>query len=200
MKLSELTGVKQYLKPDATVHDVLKEKGYSPVGRGMYATVYAHPQLPYVLKIFKVEDHAYLNFVKMVKKHNNDHFPKFRGLPMRIPNTEYYGIRMERLTEWEPNTREDKLENRLDKALVHISGLVDDLPDWRKISTLPDDQVTKKLLSDFFERWPQFLDALILLQEFERTTREVYFDLHSGNIMKRGSTPVITDPFSSGWD
>jgi hypothetical protein len=193
MKLSELTGVKQYLKPDANVHDVLKEKGYSPVGRGMYATVYDHPELPYVLKIFKVEDHAYLNFVRMVKKHNNPHFPKFRGLPMRIPNTEYYGIRMERLAEWGPNSA-----SILDRALVHISGIVDDLPDWRKIFDQPYDEETKRSLRVFFQRWPKFLDALILLQEFEQSTREVYFDLHFQNIMKRGNTPVITDPFSSG--
>lgn len=192
MKLSELTGVKKYLTSDATVHDVLKAKGFSPVGSGLYATVYDHPQLPYVLKIFQVKDHAYLSFVHMAQQHNNPHFPKFRGKPMLIPETEYYAVRMEPLAAWAPNS-----VSILDRALVHISGIVDDLPDWRRIFETPYDEETIRSLKVFFRKWPKFLEALILLQEFEQTHKDVYFDLHFENIMKRGSVPVITDPFSS---
>lgn len=192
MKLNELIGVKSRIASDARVHNVLKQEGFTPVGSGLYATVYAHPQLPYVLKIFQVKDHAYLNFVKMAQQHNNPHFPKFRGKPMRI-TPEYYAIRMETLSDWSANSA-----SILDRALVHISGITDDLPDWRHIFDAPYDEETKRALKVFFQRWPKFLDALILLQEFEQTQQGVHFDLHFENIMKRGNTPVITDPFSSG--
>lgn len=192
MKLNELMGIKSQLTlKSSSVQDALLKHGFSQIGSGAYATVYSHPQKPYVLKVFQARDHSYLQFVKMAQQHDNPHFPKFRGKPVKvIPG--YYAIRMETLKPWSPNSA-----SILDRALVHISSIVDDLPDWNNIYNEPYQEETKRELKVFFQRWPKFLEALVLLQELEQSHTGAYFDIHYENIMKRGSTPVITDPFIS---
>lgn len=195
MQIQELVGVKSELENRGDMDQVVQrlyDHGFQHLGRGMYGVVVTHPRLPYVLKLFDAQDTAYLQFVNMVQNSGeNPHFPRFRGKPIKL-TARTWAIRMEKLAPWEPNRA-----SILDRGLQEIMMVQDEDQgaDWIKIFDNPDSAEARRAVMMVLRKWPRLDQALAMLHEFASSHR-VNWDLHYGNIMKRGSTPVITDPFA----
>jgi len=159
MLLNELT------RPD-DIDYVLTRGGYKRLGSGMFATVYEKPGVAYVLKVFSVEDHAYLDFIKLAREHqDNPHFPKFYGKLVRI-NKSFYGIRMERLSRFDPHKFGDVAYELFDYIQDGIGSVLDNDPELKDACDL----VRKNLLTKY------------------------HFDNKNDACMVRGNIIVITDP------
>lgn len=173
--------------------NLLRQKGWEPLGFGFEAGVAEHPQKSYVLKIFPKKS-PYTQFVKLVQQHaTNPHLPRFSRYVRQIPGTEYAYVRMEKLTPMKSYDLFhmpsllcllDKLYNkhgeqppywvRSNVSYDSESGLTD----CNQITTTPDEQ-----------------QAIHMLDQGITQVDIQSLDLHSGNFMLRGHTWVITDPF-----
>lgn len=173
--------------------NLLRQKGWTPLGFGFEAGVAEHPGKAYVLKIFP-QHSPYTVFVQLVQSHaQNPHFPRFSRYVRQIPGTEYAYVRMEKLTKMKDYDLYnmpsllcllDKLYNkhgeqppywvRNNASYDSDSGLID----CNQIQTTRDEQQAINLLDQGVQQLG--IDRL---------------DLHSGNFMMRGNTWVITDPF-----
>ena len=109
-RVNELTGAKSQLQalPDRVGLDSysqqrdswktkLDDLGFRMIGEGFFGMVFSNPSLPYVLKIFTAQDHAYVTWLKYcLANQNNPHVPKFRGKLVRLGG-KVMAVRMEKL-------------------------------------------------------------------------------------------------------
>jgi hypothetical protein len=189
MKIDELVGYKEkpeykvFKNPpsthpatDPTAHlrtiaaklNALGYKQYN-IGSGYYAYVYARPQDNYVIKIFR-EDPGYAAFLNYITKNaNNPYVPKLKGKIIKLPN-KYSIVRLEKLT-------------RIDIDL------------FKKIEYAAFNEFDKQTIAEIEGQHPGLLDFVRSLRTLASHSN-VGFDLNRSNIMMRGDTPVITDPFA----
>lgn len=160
----------------------LGRHGFRKLGSGLNATVFEHPKLDYVLKIFSGVDHCYKSFIKLVNSNPSIYFPKFRGKMMKL-TYEYYAIRMEKLTDIEDNIKV------IANSMIDISILKDRLDSYVYRYTQSIDNETTAI----FNHFPGLQDACDLCKTYKPKT--CFFDLHRNNIMFRGNIPVIIDPW-----
>jgi hypothetical protein len=155
-------------------HDVMTDNGFTAMGSGTFGTVWSHPKLQYVLKVFRSSDVAYLGWVNVcIQNKNNPHLPKFvSARPMRI-TPEVSAVRMEKL------------------APIY-SNLIIDIIYFTKL-TLYDQTGETERFNNYCNANPQWMDAVQILKEFSYKSG-FKFDIHPGNFMLRGNTIVITDP------
>jgi len=162
------------IKSLSSADEILVSNGFTEIGSGMFAAVYGHPGLDYVLKVFK-PDKGYYRFYKLASEHqNNPHFPKFRGKLMQVVK-DVYAIRMEKLqkaTISNLGQRPNEFVRTIDKYLYG--------------------NYNKEKFISLEREQPGLLDTLDLLK-----TTYHDFDIHDENFMMRGNVVVITDPFSS---
>ena len=173
-------------------HDVMSDNGFTALGAGAFGTVWTHPQLPYVLKVFSADDRAYIDWIMYARQHkDNPHMPRFISPRLTRINDNIVAVRMERLDPIEAGGRRVTYQSAQLIQMTKFSGF--DLPS----------QVVKALgyMSDqdnlqyYCQRYaPQWLAALDLVRQFVDTTG-YELDLHDKNVMDRGQfTLVITDP------
>lgn len=160
-------------------HDVMTNNGFTAMGSGSFGTVWSHPKLQYVLKVFRATDVAYLGWVNVcIQNKNNPHFPKFISTKAFPITPEVSAIRMEKLTP----TR---------------GQLMDDIIYFIKLTLHNETRRMSKEEIDLFNKYcnayPQLMDAIQILKEFSYKSG-FKFDIHTGNFMLRGNTLVITDP------
>ena len=150
--------------------DNLGYKQYS-LGSGFYAKVYARPQDDFVIKIFR-QDPGYSRFIKYVFDHrNNPYVPKLKGKIIKLPNN-YSLVRVEKL-------------KRIDVDL--FNGIL-------FAANNPHD---KPLIQSINQQYPGLLDFIAELKDMVKNSgNTIAFDLHRSNMMMRGETPVIIDPFA----
>jgi hypothetical protein len=151
--------------------DKLNELGYKQynIGSGYYAYVYARPQDNYVIKVFR-EDPGYATFLNYVTKNaNNPYVPKLKGKIIKLPN-KYSIVRLEKLT-------------RIDVDL------------FKKIEFAAFNEFDKQTVAEIEGQYPGLLDFVRSLIKMAHSN-DVDYDLHRSNIMMRGDTPVIIDPFA----
>jgi hypothetical protein len=189
MKVNELVGYKQkpeyqaFKNPpnthpasDPTAHlktiaAKLNELGYQQynIGSGYYAQVYARPQDNYVIKIFR-EDRGYTTFLNYVRKNaNNPYVPKLKGKIIKLPNN-YSIVRLEKL-------------KRMDIDL------------FKKIDYAVFNEHDKPLIAEIEEQYPGLIEFIRSLMKIA-SDNNIHYDLHRSNMMMRGDTPVIIDPFA----
>jgi hypothetical protein len=189
MKVNELVGYKQ--KPEYQVFknpppikngsgdsaqfleviNKLNELGYKQysIGSGYYAQVYARPQDNYVIKIFR-DDPGYAAFLRYVTKNaNNPYVPKLKGKVVNLPN-KHSLVRLEKL-------------KRIDVDL------------FKQIEYAAFNPHDKPLVNELNEKYPGLLDFVYSLRALANKDG-VGLDLNRNNMMMRGDTPVITDPFA----
>lgn len=150
-----------------TVASNLINKGFRILGEGYYSAVYESNYDPnLVYKIGRTLDDPFLVYVSDTEIKNNIHFPKLYDLYIDNEN-DWYLAKMECLTP---------------------------LPDHKKtvaqtIESYAKDQINSVALSN---------DMKYLLERIYNISEQHDFklDLHEGNIMMRGVTPVITDPLA----
>ena len=155
--------------------------GFKPLDNGSYATVLAHPNLNYVIKLFDAEDKGYQVFLKAVNQNRtNPHFPVLRGQPMNFGK--WIGVRMEKLLPYSLSKFEE-IEYMLDTACLYDT--------WRKFIR------ADSIHGEFLSQWPEFASALDALRQGLKANSSIRVDWHQGNIMQRSDgTPVIIDPFA----
>ncbi len=166
--------------------NVMVNHGFSPMGNGAAATVWGHPKLPYVLKLFRSTDIAYSDWIKVAMKHsNNPHMPKFISFKKTRITPEIAAIRMEPLRKIETeflgiHDISDRLLSTPRPPSESIDSVVN-LPGYQKFD-------------EYCKSHPRWLEALDITWHFMLDSGHRN-DFHSGNCMMRDAdTLVITDP------
>lgn len=176
--------------------NLLRQKGWSPLGFGYEAGVAEHPDKRYVLKIFPRNSY-YVHFVNMVKQQpNNPHFPRFSRYVRHVPGTEYAYVRME------------KLDRMREYDLVQFPSLLCLLGKmWTDRNMTPPVWIHMNVSWDSQEQPDGMVNCNQLhISEQERAAIQAlsdkvhelgwrHLDLHSANFMTRNNQWVITDPF-----
>ena len=186
------------------IQRTLRQAGYQKLGGGVEATAWARDD-GRVIKIImpggtdaSTAQRTFQNFYRMTQRYPSPHWPVFYEMQdetghrstfsrFRIQGQPYMQIAMERL---HPLTARDK---RI------VNTMVDHMDDgWDQVEFVLQDRVPS-----FAYRIPQ--DQQAQLKSFLRTLKIARdnarrlgyaFDLHTGNVMKRGDgTLVITDPW-----
>lgn len=166
--------MKQIVSRINLLHDftkMLRQKGFSSLGSGTFASVFTHPGINYAIKIFS-DDPAYMAYVRFALAHqDNPHVPKFRGKFMKIDD-HHYAVRMELLTtiDWD---RAQQICRCIRAYVLRNSSWFDCEEEFE--------------YDPAFAQVAQGIADIIKKNGFE-------LDIHPGNIMTRGNTFVVTDP------
>ena len=179
MRITELTGYKNdplynIIQNSASAGDLdenLEANGFKKyvVGTGLYSSVLSRPDLNYVVKIFDRDPgyEKYLNYV--VKYQKNPHVPKMRGKVISL-GPRFKVVRLEKLEPYDYSNVQQR--NDFDAIDEYVYGA----------------KTNREYLKG---ELPEILPVL------DEIMSHSGLDLHSGNLMFRGSVPVITDPLSS---
>lgn len=153
---------------------VMADNGWRLEGYGKYSNVYKNSKYPYIVKVF-VNDPAYLSYLKLVRDNQNlENLPKVRGKFMPIGN-EAYAVRLEPLEE---------LSGEDDPIFKHyVDPYIE--PEFNNLLDERNHDFLKEHHPEFFD----LIDAI--------TDIDPHLDWHTGNLMKRGNTLVITDPIAT---
>lgn len=197
MRLKELTGYKSHpiakaasqlrpREPDETHNNsyhfpsmkaftkVMADNNWRLEGYGKFSNVYRNKAYPFMVKVF-VNDPAYLSYFKLVRDNQNlENVPKVRGKFMPV-GTKAYAVRLEPLEEI--NGEADPIFKR------YVDPMLE--PEF---SNLLDERN-----HDFLkEHHPEFFDLIDAITDIDST-----LDWHTGNLLKRGNTLVISDPIAT---
>ena len=170
-------------------HKVLYNNGFRALGSGSFGTVWEHPKLSYVLKVFTADDIAYAGWIATAQQHkNNPHMPRFLSprLVRIVPGV--VAIRTERLT---------RIDETAYSMLRQINTIVHEATIERiSASDLIASDVMYRRHNGFIaycKAYPEFIPALDILVKF--VMQPGYRpDIHDENIMMRGPVIVFTDP------
>ena len=170
-------------------HKVLYNNDFRALGSGTFGTVWEHPKLSYVLKVFTADDIAYTNWVATaIQLKSNPHMPRFVSpKPFTIvPGVQ--AVRMERL---------GRIDETAYSLLRQINAVVNDAIIERvSAGDLIAGDVMYRRHNGFIaycKAHPEFIPALDILVKF--TMHPGYRpDIHDENIMMRGPVIVFTDP------
>jgi hypothetical protein len=206
MKITELIGIKnqtrdlpknpgkvaQYpLGPEW--HKALYNKGFNALGSGSFGTVWSHPKLSYVLKVFSDTDVAYIDWISTAQQHkDNPHMPKFVSprLMRIVPGV--VAIRTEKLSDISQSAYEilTPIQKIIDTAVITKTSPGTIIV--RKGMEMESSPKYKNFMA-YCRSYPDFVPALDILAKF--IGRPGYRqDLHDENIMMRGPVMVFTDP------
>ena len=212
MKISELDLTKISRNPSANPIEIFRRYGWKVLGTGIDGVVAEHPDKPYVLKIF-VSSSSYKLFVEYAEQNQkNASVPKFGRTVRTLPGSQWCYVQMEKLEKvteqqllstyipellamhvvCEVNHMElnSKIDYALNKTLVKKNANV---PNVQTIPLLQIPAVCNRLgLNRPPAGWTKLISDLCLLAKQHNIPR---LDLHSHNLMLRGRTLVVTDPF-----
>lgn len=178
-----------------TYKDVLVQQGFRKLGSGGYASVWGHPKLNYVLKIFDNSDIGYLNWVNTCMKNKGiSNLPKFiSAKPVNIIN-EFYAVRMEKLIPITFKDQEFVLAIKdMDRLMEEIWNDKESIPSLKDLeSHIPENY------PNLYKIWkssnPDIIKTLWLIISMIKDKKIVYHDFYNRNFMQRGNTLVFTDP------
>jgi hypothetical protein len=164
--------------------DVVHSHGWTLLGRGSEGAVAEHPTKNYVLKIWPTSS-LYTRFVQLVQRYPNPHFPRFSKVMKALSGTQFSYVRMEKLTK------------------VTDYDLVVSMPEcWCAVA-----EIYKRVgvaLPGWIDQNHQEIDCTNISPDAKQVVRLMTaqlkkigprLDLHPVNIMRRGNTWVITDPY-----
>lgn len=204
--LTELIGIKGQLKtlprPAHIIGDedggkawekIMRGNGFVQAGFGSYASVWRHPKLTYVLKLFDSSDQAYIDWVSVAMANkNNPHMPKFISSKLVPITPDVVAIRMESLRHIQKDSKlyyvYEFSDNRIATEPIPPSQvIIDDIE-------LLQSYRNWELTNEYCKNHPQWLEALDIMWNFIKSSGHDN-DFHSGNCMVRDTdTLVITDP------
>jgi hypothetical protein len=168
--------------------------GYEKVGSGTYADVYTKPGTDKVLKVFDDEDRGYLQFIRFIKKNPNPHYPVFLSKLTKVSDW-IYAIRIEKLTPIGGNyhgaSKQDLSETL--RRMTRFNNWDEMIADAAAREGENNQPEIIELLKYFQKTQPGLLDAVRLL--YSNAKKKTDVDLHDENIMLRGDTIVISDPW-----
>jgi len=198
MKINELTGFRNHpiyqiaLNSRSVYHfeTNMKDQGYSKhiLGSGLYGVVFEKPGTDFVYKLFDVDDYGYKAYLDFTRQNqNNIHIPKIgKPLKLKIGKINAYIVKLERLEEL--NLSNPKHEQQYKLIISIISSL-------EKIKTNnPMRTGAMNFLKKVDKTDPDLVNIIADINDI--STSEM--DMHPGNVMMRGNTIVITDPYAGG--
>jgi hypothetical protein len=161
--------------------DKITAMGYKPVklGRGYFGEVYQHPRRPNeVIKLFH-KNPNYLKWAEYCKANSkrNEHLPRITMIKS-IDNMTAF-VMMEKL--------EPLSNDQFRDCLSEIYSIYGPWPTPEQVM-----HVGRKLKAEYPKLYFTFKD---MSHKFSRIKN---WDMHAGNFMQRGDTPVITDPIGEG--
>lgn len=162
--------------------NIMHQYGFKLLGTGNYGSVYEKPGYPWVFKVFTY-DKAYFKYFNYARRNQrNPHLPKIKGNYIRINNNTFV-VRLEKLT---PISTEQfrKVSGILDQLTDIIQYNIDEY--GNELDHSPEEITFIKKHMDLYE----LMLTLYKTPEF----KDLGKDLHQGNIMMRGITPVLVDP------
>jgi hypothetical protein len=198
----------------------LSRNGYTMLGSGMSAMVYSKDSstvikfiFPWDVTTLEYEQQAVLNFYNMCQKLNSPYLPRYISIDGQhhatfvLDGEEFFMIALEKLNK--------VLEGSYDEAIVWLisdfvgnqlswDDFLADVEDpitWKHYEHNPSDEFIGDLLEyvsrnshDIEAKWKPFFEVCEAV--FWTGVRHGYaWDLHTENVMMRGDTPVITDPW-----
>jgi len=202
MKINELTGYKNdpyYQKAvelfkDNTIttskkltefSNYMQQQGFQILGSGMLGLAFEKPGYPWVFKIFH-DDMGYLHYFNYAKQNqNNPHVPRTKGGALKLTTDPASGtlylVRIEKLSPLPDNMKQLPII----QAITSIEWGADDMKEKIKINKLQSKTV-EQIIHNYS---PQLLSVIKACNNSGYNT-----DFHSGNIMMRNNTIVISDP------
>lgn len=185
-RIDELAGIKQYnpahINNLAELERFMAQFGFTCLDGGEFSRVFENPKLGQVVKVYN--DECYDQFIALCKANTgNPHLPRFKGNSIRLrPDARM--IRIERLT---PMGGFDEFKAEGIYTMLHIAK-------DRVFNVEPGD-------------WEVPPESESLLKAFELICANLqenkcWIDIGQGNMMKRGNTLVILDPYAphrQGW-
>lgn len=209
LRLDELTGYRnnpvfqlfQQSKDIDSFVNALEESDYNvkKLGQGVFGVVFDKPGSRDVYKVFTARDKGYIDFLKYVKANqDNPHLPRIYGGIMRanmpLNDVSYQGkdwiiVRMEKL---QPAGKIYPDELDMARYMQYAPVQKPSEKEWSSKAH----QLAAKKAWELKEEFPQLAEVLdwIVANQDESTGK--YLDLHDENIMRRGDTVVIIDPYS----
>lgn len=164
---------------------ILTQAGYEKAGSGMFADVWTKPESNYALKLFDSSDDSYVDFVKMARQHKSPYFPEFKGSLIKV-TSEYYGVRLEKLSGHPDDSFAEIIQKYADYRYRSLTNRIQ--PDDTFDSVISD-------MADLEAAYSGLTKACDIMAQTLAKTPSRAFDIHKHNIMMRGTTPVIIDPF-----
>lgn len=167
----------------------LQAAGYEPLGTGQFAEVYKKPGTNYVLKLFDHDDKAYLLYLGMIRKHqDNPHFPKIIGKLIKVTD-QYYAVRMEEL---QPTSISDRLLKIMERFCERRADFW--IGNWDAFMKSNFSSSVREELETLFKQNPKLPEALTAIAEL-KADHSLWFDFKRANVMERpNGTVVFTDP------
>ena len=174
----------------------LQDWGFELAGAGMYSEVWHSSSGNVVVKISKGKpDRCWMIFAQYARQNPNPHLPKIGKISTpRIDNTEYFIVFLEKLDNFDP--RHYNLTQGQWGSMIHDAHIAMMDGDWERIYNSSD-------VDPEYEDYFLYRDKIP--QSFWKTVNTLYHnlpegcgpDMHFGNIMARGNTPVIIDPYAA---
>lgn len=212
MKLDEIIGVKSLKNKSAgEILKQIKSNGIT-MYRGVYGIVLTHPKWDYVLKLFPKDD-CYLEFLNFCKQNTSTHLPKIIKGPMDLTpffldkhNTpvknlidKYHAVKLEKLTPF-PIDENSEIYNA---ALISCTDMNLHKDYKQGLKDGNTDEVLKAYTKAYkstkptkLKKYKSFIEVMIkVLDNMNRGKCKA--DIHVKNLMMRGKTIVIVDPYSA---
>jgi hypothetical protein len=208
MKLNELHGYKQYqTKTLAEIINTFIKKYGIKISNGAFAFVVIPKDKNYVYKIWTKDD-GYEAFLKYLETAKSDHLPKvgkIRLLPFFFKRDEAISgdLKIVRIEKLDHLTGD--LKNQMNDGLSSFNHIIEIISDYTGIDSLIskiESSTVSKIIKNkvtclsWISKNKKLAEDLLKLAKFisEEYPGKVLTDF-VGNIMLRGSTPVIIDPF-----
>lgn len=163
------------------------------IGSGVFGRAYIHPDYPgIVAKLFA--DNAYAAFIKNVVRTNyNIHFPRVLDLE---EIDQHYNLKLAVMEQLEPLDHNNRAHCAMVAGIREIvrclGGHRNAISNWsyKNLEMQHWEQCCMVL-----DKNPTILGALDIMGNYLQDNFH-NIDIHPGNVMLRGKTPVITDPFT----
>lgn len=207
MNLEELLGTKEYrnksdAESEAAVEKFMTSGGYKKIGSGAYATVYERDGT--AIKFWKA-DSGYVAFINFCQRTSSPHLPKFLSKIKKIkhPNGEVYSyIKMEKLIPITDKTivygvQAIDLSSNFTSWFDNAYKKIGDGGNMSAIALYMETKVEKKYPKLTEEDVDKIIDFLSVALKVHQAADydKIVPDMHYENVMLRGDTLVITDPY-----
>jgi len=168
--------------------------GYVFLGSGLEGSAWGKDK--HVLKIMRKQTAApYLAFVNYARKHPNKHFPKFEAIntDIKFSGMNLVSVKMERLDE-------NRLSNYTAlsifiNAAIKAGDAVKGYPYYRTERNIMLN-TKQSLLSKTAKKYSSLILVIADLISVGNASSSIKFDFaNSSNMMMRGNTLVVMDPF-----
>ena len=184
MRIDELTfSQARSLKPEkvgsvADVKKSLQNFGYELAGKGLYSEVYQKAGSNVVVKVNAGQlDKCWVKFAEIAKQNKSDqHLPKIGRI--MVSKDDYMIVFIEKLND-QPTGSGGFVDEQV-LSEIDFSVLVEK----------PKEEIIEEFGPTIGE---DLIETILMLDDARGSCN---WDLHPGNIMWRGNTPVITDPWA----